>query len=108
MGFNFIIAMSYQLFPGFVARARLIRGLPVVRAAELSTSKHRPFIFIAYNLGVAMISAGLLAGSIALAIAGAASVAAAGIVYCATMLRTLSFAYRSTMPAADCTVHGLT
>jgi len=105
---NFIIAMSYQLFPGFVVRARLIRGFPVVRAAELSITAYRPFIFIAYNLGVAMISAGLLAGSIALAIAGAASVAAAGIAYCATMLRTLSFAYRSTMPAADCTVHGLT
>jgi len=95
---NFMIAMSYQLFPGFVARARLIRGLPVVRAAELSSSNHRPFIFVAYNLGVAMISAGLLAGSTVLAIAGAVSVAAAGIVYCTTTLWTLSFAYRSTMP----------
>jgi len=95
---NFIIAMSYQLFPGFVARARLIRGFPVVRAAELSITTHRPFIFIAYNLGVAMIAGGLLAGSIALAITGAASVAASGIVYCATTLWTLSFAYRWTIP----------
>jgi len=95
---NFIIAMSYQLFPGFVARARLIRGLPVVRAAELSTSKHRPVIFVAYNLGVAMIAGGLIAGSVALAIVGAASVGAAGIVYCATTLWTLSFAYRWTRP----------
>jgi hypothetical protein len=95
---NFIIAMSYQLFPGFVARARLIRGFPVVRAAELSTSKHRPVIFVAYNLGVAMIAGGLIAGSIALAIAGAASVGAAGIVYCAMTLWTLSFAYRWTRP----------
>jgi hypothetical protein len=70
----------------------------VVRAAELSTSEHRPFIFIAYNLGVAMITVGLIAGSVALAIAGAASVGAAGIVYCAMTLWTLSFAYRSTRP----------
>jgi hypothetical protein len=98
---NFIIAMSYQLFPGFVARARLIRGFPVVRAAELSITTYRPFIFIAYNLGIVMIAGGLLAGSIALAITGAASVGAAGIVYCATTLWTLSFAYRSTMPAVS-------
>ena len=98
---NFLIAMSYQLFPGFVARARLIRGFPAVRAAELSTSTQRPFIFIAYNLGVATILVGLLAGSIALAIAGTVLVAVAGIVYCATTLWTLSYAYRSTTPAAS-------
>jgi len=97
---NFIIAMSYQLFPGFVSRARLIRGFPVVRAAELSTSTHRPFIFIAYNLGVAIIAGGLLAGATTLAIVGAISVAAAGILYCTTMLWTLSLAYRSETPAA--------
>ena len=98
---NFIIAMSYQLFPGFVARARLIRGLPAVRAAELSTTTHRPFVFIAYNLGVAMIASGLLAGSVAFAIVGAASLGAAGIVYCAMTLWTLSFAYRATTPVAS-------
>jgi len=73
----------------------------VVRAAELSTSKHRPFIFIAYNLGVAMIAGGLIAGSVALAIVGAASVGAAGIVYCAMTLWTLSFGYRSMTPVAS-------
>jgi len=97
---NFIIATSYQLLPGFVARARAIRGFPVVRAAELSITRERPIIFIAYNLGVAMIVGGLIAGSTALAIAGAALVGAAAIVYCATTLWTLSYAYRPTTPTA--------
>jgi hypothetical protein len=97
---NFIIGMSYQLFPGFVARARVSSGFPPVTVAELSITRPRPFVFIAYNLGVAMVSGGLLAGSTALAVAGAAWIAAGGIVYSAMTLWTLSFAYRSTMPAA--------
>jgi hypothetical protein len=97
---NFIIGMSYQLFPGFVARARVSSGFPPVTVAELSITRPRPFVFIAYNLGVAMVSGGLLAGSNPLAVAGAAWIAAGGIVYSAMTLWTLSFAYRSTMPAA--------
>lgn len=97
---NFIIGMSYQLFSGFVARARVDSGFPAVTVAELSIERPRPFIFIAYNLGVAMVCTGLLTGSTALAIAGATWVAAAGIVYSAVTLWTLSFAYRSTMPAS--------
>jgi hypothetical protein len=97
---NFIIGMSYQLFPGFVARARVGAGWPPVTIAELSIPRSRPFVFIAYNLGVAMVAGGLLAGSIDLAVAGSASIAAGGIVYAAVTLWTLSFAYRSSMPSA--------
>ena len=97
---NFIIGMSYQLFPGFVARARTGAGWPAVTIAELSIQRTRPFVFIAYNLGVAMVAGGLLAGSIDLALAGSACIAAGGIVYSAVTLWTLSFAYRAAMPSA--------
>jgi hypothetical protein len=97
---NFIIGMSYQLFPGFVARARSAAGWPPVTILELSVPQPRPFVFVAYNLGVAMVVVGLLAGSIDLAVAGSASIAAGGIVYAAVTLWTLSFAYRSSMPPA--------
>lgn len=97
---NFIIGMSYQLFPGFVARARAGAGWPPVTILELSLPQPRPFVFIAYNLGVAMVVAGLLAGTVDLAVAGSASIAAGGLVYAAVTLWTLSFAYRSSMPPA--------
>jgi len=97
---NFIIGMSYQLFPGFVARARTGVGWPAVTIAELSIPRTRPFVFIAYNLGVAMVAGGLLAGSIDLAVAGSACIAAGGVVYSAVTLWTLSFAYRAAMPSA--------
>lgn len=97
---NFIIGMSYQLFPGFVARARTGAGWPAVTIAELSIRRTRPLVFIAYNLGVAMVAGGLLAGSIDLAVAGSACIAAGGIVYSAVTLWTLSFAYRAAMPPA--------
>jgi len=97
---NFIIGMSYQLFPGFVARARTGAGWPAVTIAELSIPQTRPFVFVAYNLGVAMVAGGLLAGSIDLALAGSACIAAGGVVYSAVTLWTLSFAYRAAMPPA--------
>ena len=97
---NFIIGMSYQLFPGFVAHARTGVGWPAVTIAELSIPRTRPFVFIAYNLGVAMVAGGLLAGSIDLAVAGSACIAAGGVVYSAVTLWTLSFAYRAAMPSA--------
>jgi len=97
---NFIIGMSYQLFAGFVARARTGLGWPAVTIAELSIPRTRPFVFIAYNLGVAMVAGGLLAGSIDLAVAGSACIAAGGVVYSAVTLWTLSFAYRAAMPSA--------
>ena len=99
---NFIIGMSYQLFPGFVARARSAAGWRAVTIAELSIRSLRGFVFVAYNLGVALMVAGLLVSSSALAQIGAAAVAVAGIIYCATTLWTLGFAYRRAVPhAAD-------
>ncbi len=97
---NFIIGMSYQLFPGFVARARTGLGWPAVTIAELSIRRTRRFVFIAYNLGVAMVAGGLLAGLVDLAVAGSVCIAAGGIVYSAVTLWTLSFAYRAAMPSA--------
>jgi hypothetical protein len=97
---NFIIGMSYQLFAGFVARARTVVGWPAVTIAELSIARTRPFVFVAYNLGVAMVAGGLLAGSIDLAVAGSACIAVGGVVYSAVTLWTLSFAYRAAMPSA--------
>ncbi len=97
---NFIIGMSYQLFPGFVVRARTTLGWPAVAIAELSIAQTRPFVFITYNLGVAMIAGGLLAGSIGLAVAGSVFIVAGGVVYSVVALWTLSFAYRRAIPSA--------
>ncbi|HLI81003.1 MAG TPA: hypothetical protein VKV03_13540 [Candidatus Binataceae bacterium] len=97
---NFIIGMSYQLFPGFVSRARASAGWPAVTIAELSIKSPRWLIFVAYNAGVAMLTAGFMLSSVALAQIGAVGVALGGIIYSATTLWTLSFAYRATAPAA--------
>jgi hypothetical protein len=91
---NFIIAMSYQLFAGFVVRARSALGWPPLRPEELSVISGRPLVFWALNAGVLIMAGGLLAGPIAISQAGAFLIAAAGLVYSATMAWTLSFAYR--------------
>ncbi len=97
---NFIIGMSYQLFPGFVGRVRTGFGWPAATIAELSLKRPRGFVFGAFNCGVAAVVAGLLAGSNGLAWLGACALAAAGLVYSATMLWTLSYAYRRSLPPA--------
>jgi cytochrome c/quinol oxidase subunit I len=97
---NFIIGMSYQLFPGFVSRARSAIGLPALTIAELSIPRPRPFVFLCFNAGVAVLAAGLLGGSAGLARAGSCAIAAGGLVYVALTLWTLSWAYRSSIPAA--------
>ena len=97
---NFIIGMSYQLFPGFVARARATAGWPAVTIAELSIKSPRWLVFIAYNSGVAIIAAGFMVSSASLAQVGAIGLAVGGLVYSATTLWTLSFAYRKSVPAA--------
>jgi hypothetical protein len=97
---NFIIGMSYQLFPGFVARARTSAGWPVVTIAELSITKMRSLVFIVYNGGVALIAAGFMMSSTSLAQIGAIGMAVGGVVYSATTLWTLSFAYRAALPPA--------
>lgn len=59
---NFIVGMSYQLFPGFVVRVRAVFGWPPVTIAELSLSAGRPLVFICLNAGVLALAGGLLAG----------------------------------------------
>ncbi len=97
---NFIIGMSYQLFPGIVGRTRTSAGWPPVTIAEISLPKPRMFVFAAFNLGIAILAAGFLADAVDLARFGASLVAAAGIVYACTTIWTLSFAFRSTLPAS--------
>jgi hypothetical protein len=98
---NFIVAISYRLFAGFVVRTRLALGWSSLGGGELSVLAVRPLIFCALNAGVLIMSGGLLAGWITLAQAGACLIAAGGLVYSATMAWTLSFAYRRTPEAFE-------
>lgn len=97
---NFIIGMSYQLFAGFVARARVMQGWMAVTIAELSKPRPRPFVFVAFNGGLVIAVAALLAGFVPAAVAGAAASGIAGLVYAGVTLWTLSFAYRRAAPRA--------
>ena len=97
---NFIIGMSYQLFPGFVSRARQGRGWAAVTIAELSVVRTRWFVFGAFNAGVAVMIAGFMTGALGMIRAGAILAAAGGIVYSLATMWTLSFAFRAAIPAA--------
>jgi hypothetical protein len=97
---NFIIGMSYQLFPGIVARARTEAGWPAVTIAEISVAGPRPFVFAAYNGGVVLVAAGFITSVVELAVAGTMLVAVAGMTYAATTMWTLSFAFRRSIPRA--------
>jgi hypothetical protein len=92
---NFIIGMSYQLFPGFVVRARSMARWPAVPVARFSIKRPRGLVFVAYNLGVAILIVGFMLSSVAIARIGALGIAAGGLVYAAVTLWTLSFAYRA-------------
>jgi hypothetical protein len=97
---NFIIGMSYQLFPGFVAHARTAAGFRAVTIAELSIKRPRWMVFVAYNAGVAILVVGFMFSSVGLAQIGALGIALGGLVYSATTLWSLSFAYRKAVPGA--------
>jgi len=97
---NFIIGMSYKLFPAFVTRARQGCGWTAVTIDELSIARTRWFVFGAFNGGVALMIAGFLVGAIEIVRAGAILTAAGGVVYSATTLWTLSFAFRAAAPTA--------
>ncbi|MGC1678226.1 MAG: hypothetical protein WA740_11920, partial [Candidatus Binataceae bacterium] len=97
---NFIIGMSYKLFPAFVTRARQGRGWTAVTIDELSIVRTRWFVFGAFNGGVALMIAGFLVGALEVVRAGAVLTAAGGLVYSATTLWTLSYAFRAAVPAA--------
>jgi hypothetical protein len=74
---NFIIGMSYALFPGLVARVRSEAGGVTLPAARLAMAGPRRWIWAAFNLGVAVTAAGLAAGNTGLARAGAVVAACA-------------------------------
>ncbi len=95
---NFIVGMSYHLGPGFVVAARATAGLPALTTAELSIPRIRPFVFVALEIGLLTLAAGLLAGLAPLALLGAASITLGGLAYAITMEWTLSYAYRRSLP----------
>jgi hypothetical protein len=96
---NFIIGMSYHLFPGFVVRARNAARWTAVRSDSLADPRPRLAIFVLFNSGVAVLTGGLLSGSVWAAQAGAVIIAIGGLTYVTAMLWTLSFAYRNSVPA---------
>ncbi len=97
---NFIIGMSYHLFPGFVSRVRATAGWPAVTIMDLSLPRFRLFVFVSFNAGVATTAAGLLTTGIVTTLAGTILIAVGGLVYAAPTLWTLSYAYRGSIPAA--------
>lgn len=97
---NFIMGMSYQLFPGFVTHARNAAGWRAVTIAELSLKQPRWMVFVAYNGGLMVLTCGFLLSATALAQIGALGMALGGFTYSTTTLWTLSFGYRSGVPTA--------
>ena len=97
---NFIIGMSYKLFPGFVARARSGMGWPAVTNAELSDTRPQPYVFAGFNGGLVFAVAGLLGGWLPIVEVGGIAISCGGLAYAATALWTLSYAYRSALPAS--------
>jgi hypothetical protein len=97
---NFIVGMSYQLFPGFVARARTRTQRAAVTIAEISITRTRLFVFVTFNGGVLLLAGGFIGDAVHIAQVGAVLIAAAGLVYSAVTLWTLSFAFRESIPRA--------
>lgn len=91
---NFIVGMSYNLFPGFIAKARSARGWPIKGSAEFAIAAPRPFVFVAFNGGIVVVCAGFLLANASLARAGAALMAAGGVAWSLGSLRSLARAYR--------------
>jgi hypothetical protein len=91
---NFIIGMSYHLFPGFVAQVRALLRFPAIAIAELSSSRPRPFILLGFNIGVAAIALAFMLRAPTLARVGGWLVLGAVLLYTAIISWTLSFAYR--------------
>jgi hypothetical protein len=97
---NFIVGMSYQLFPGFVARARTSARRAGVKIAEISITRTRLFVFLTLNGGVLLLAVGFVENAVHVAQMGAAMITVAGLVYSAVTLWTLSFAFRDSIPRA--------
>jgi len=97
---NFIVGMSYQLFPGFVTRARTSAGRAGVTIAEISIFRTRLFVFLTLNGGVLLLAGGFVENAVHIAQLGATLITVAGLVYSAVTLWTLSFAFRESIPRA--------
>jgi len=89
---NLIIGMSYKLFPGFVAAARVELARRRVPVGELGVPERASApIFVGYNGGVLLLVAGLLAATPAVVTTGTIVLAAAGATYVAVIARTVAF-----------------
>ncbi len=97
---NFIIGMSYQLFPGFVAKVRSTLQFPVATIAELSVQRPRPFVLLAFNAGALAIAAAFVERLPVLGAVGGWLVLGAIAPYATITFWTLSFAYRRSAPPA--------
>ena len=97
---NFIIGMSYQLFPGIVARARTEAGSPPVTIAEISVARPRMLVFATFNGGLLALAGGFVAGMVELCLFGSLLIAVGGLVYAGATLWTLSYAVRRSLPRA--------
>ncbi len=95
---NFIIGMSYKLFPGFIAGLRVTAGWPRLSITELSLPRYRPFVFFSLNVGVLLLAIGLIAAQVTLARFGTIIIAMGGLLYVSVMAWSLSYAYRPSVP----------
>lgn len=95
---NFIIGMSYQLFPGFVGRVRRALRFTSLTIAELSIQRPRPFILLAFNAGLIAIVVAFVFRAPTLGAGGGWLVLGAVVPYAAITCWTLSFAYRASVP----------
>jgi hypothetical protein len=86
---NFIIGVSYYLFPGFVMRVRGLRGWRAMSPIELSIPQPRSTVFVAFNAGLALVVAGLLVANIAVCVIATAIIGVAGLMYSAATMWTL-------------------
>ena len=91
---NFIIGISYYLFPGFVARLRSLHRWSTMDAADLSSPRPRGTVFVTYNLALATIMTGQLVANSTICLIGSVAIGAGGLLYSGATLRTLAFAYR--------------
>ena len=95
---NFIVGMSYKLFPGFIAGLRETAGWPKLAITELSLPRYRPFVFFSLNVGVLALTIGLIAAQATLARFGTIIIALGGLLYVSVMAWSLSYAYRPSVP----------
>jgi hypothetical protein len=90
---NFIIGVSYHLFPGLVIRVRSLCGWRAMTHRLLSVRRPRAFVFAAFNAGLALLVVGLLSGNVSFCVIATALTGVGALAYSAATLWTLSFAY---------------